>query len=857
MKKKKGFTLIELLGVIIVLAIVMGLAVVAYIGLNGQIDETYYHGLEESLKMAGADYFYYNKGEAPKIFGDQKEVTAKTLQENKYMQDGIKDKDGKNCDLEESKVLAYKDKSGTTSYHSCLVCGEYRTSENDAVCRGEVDYTLRVRGKKESTNENYNLDEISWSNKNIIVTFETANDINTVYVKGAGTTKSCNLQSKGIVKTCDIKLEATGTYTYNFDDQNKDDEKSLSVKIDKVAPTFTLSTSSDQHIAITGDSTTINNTIQNATDNDSKIKMIEYSFEEEGKSDYYKKLDLGGKDNNITLTISKTLNRKKYKLKVRVYDNADNVSDTKIILYDIYKRVSAPSSGSYCRSGLVYNGYSQNLVYSAGEGYTFSGTTATNAGYHTVYAYLKEGYRWNDDTTSSKSMSCYIDKATVSFYLSPSYDSIEVGDSTSFSASASVYGSFSNSSYSSIISISASKYSSSETVYVYGNSSGSASVTVYFTPNDTTNYYTPSSRSYSISVTSPPPPPVDPDPVYPSTPKTVSYTVNYYGVDNNGVQTSLQSPYYGSGTVGSTVTGPTPTFSGYDTPSPISIVLSEYSSDNVIDYYYYSTYDGNRICATFDGNGASVSQSTVCCNALVSSKGCDVTAPNITRSGYTILGFATTKSSHSGSKAPGSTINITKAKTYYAVTYKTVTLTVDVNQPSGATGSSLKIPGTQSANIYNTSTSATVTITADNSNYCVYSNSQCAGWKLLGFSDYSSGSASYYIGGSIKLTSDKTIYAVWEPVQTSFKVKGATDNSWYQYGKTSSASRQNSVTVYCTEQTVRKTGRHDIKLKDGTWTCYGGVIEHVTYNGADGFICYTDGNKPQQFRNASDSCNPE
>ena len=283
MEKKKGFTLVELLGVIIVLAIVMGLAVVAYIGMNGKI-----------------------------------EVTAKVLEENKYMQNGIKDKNGDSCNLEESKVIAYKDSNGVIGYHSCIVCGEYKTTDNDAVCRGEIDYTLRVRGKKESTNEAYNLDGSSWSNKNIIVTFETANDINTVYVKGAGTTKSCQLQTKGIVKSCEIKLETTGTYTYNFDEQNKDDEKSFSVKIDKVAPTFSLSTTADQHLAITGDTLTVNNTIQNVTDNDSKIKMIEYSFEKQSDNDNYKKLDLNGKDNNITIPISKTLNRKIYKLSEKV-----------------------------------------------------------------------------------------------------------------------------------------------------------------------------------------------------------------------------------------------------------------------------------------------------------------------------------------------------------------------------------------------------------------------------------------------------------------------------------------------------------------------------------------------------------
>ena len=67
MKRKKGFTIVELLAVIVVLAIVLGLAVTAYIGLGDKVDVTYYKNLEESLVISGTDYFYYNKEKAPNI----------------------------------------------------------------------------------------------------------------------------------------------------------------------------------------------------------------------------------------------------------------------------------------------------------------------------------------------------------------------------------------------------------------------------------------------------------------------------------------------------------------------------------------------------------------------------------------------------------------------------------------------------------------------------------------------------------------------------------------------------------------------------------------------------------------------
>ena len=63
--KKKGFTTIELLAVIILLAVIMGIAVV---GINYLLDKgslTFYQNLEQHLMLSGSDYFNNHRNLKP------------------------------------------------------------------------------------------------------------------------------------------------------------------------------------------------------------------------------------------------------------------------------------------------------------------------------------------------------------------------------------------------------------------------------------------------------------------------------------------------------------------------------------------------------------------------------------------------------------------------------------------------------------------------------------------------------------------------------------------------------------------------------------------------------------------------
>ena len=80
-----------------------------------------------------------------------------------------------------------------------------------------------------------------------------------------------------------------------------------------------------------------------------------------------------------------------------------------------------------------------------------------------------------------------------------------------------------------------------------------------------------------------------------------------------------------------------------------------------------------KLTATFKGNGASVSSSSSSCNIYNTAKTCNVAAPTITRSGWTILGFSTNKNATTGSTAK----TLSAGKTYYAITKKNIKVTFD------------------------------------------------------------------------------------------------------------------------------------------------------------------------------------
>ena len=168
---------------------------------------------------------------------------------------------------------------------------------------------------------------------------------------------------------------------------------------------------------------------------------------------------------------------------------------------------AVPPTNSLCVAR-TYTGSAQQITSAtSGTGYTLSGYSQTKAGSHTVTATLASGYRWNDNSTGTKTFACSIAKANPTITLSATSGTVVAGKTMTFTEKANVKGKFANTSASTGVATVSPAASSSEiaansaqTVTVTGKASGSAKLTVKFTPTDTTNYNTVS-KTYTATIT--------------------------------------------------------------------------------------------------------------------------------------------------------------------------------------------------------------------------------------------------------------------------------------------------------------------------------------------------------------------
>ena len=410
MKNKKGFTLIELLSTIAILAIVLGIASTAYIGISKYLKKSYYKTLEESILVSGGEYYSYTK-KRPEMFGDEERVSLKYLVENKYSTD-IADRKGNKCDLNDSYVGAYKDSYDKTNYYVCLTCSGDNYEPDKPECLGNIGYSLQATATINDTNKVYQVN--NWVNQYVKLTFKTLNNVETVYVKDniLGTSFNCTMTGTSI-KTCSINVDKSGNYEYyGISSSNKETKHGhINIKVDTTNPRFdvyedtTLITSDSITKNITSNSISINNIVKNIVDSDSKVQSIRYSFEKQGSSKKYVTID-----NNLTeFNITKDLDLGKYELIIEIKDYAGNIG-SRTIIYQINKNITKPDS-SYCND-LTYNGFEQTLTKTPGEGYTFTNNKKTYAGSYEVTANLNENYVFSDGSTSAK-FTCVIKRQST------------------------------------------------------------------------------------------------------------------------------------------------------------------------------------------------------------------------------------------------------------------------------------------------------------------------------------------------------------------------------------------------------------------------------------------------------------
>ncbi len=267
---------------------------------------------------------------------------------------------------------------------------------------------------------------------------------------------------------------------------------------------------------------------------------------------------------------------------------------------------------------------------------------------------------------------------------------------------------------------------------------------------------------------------------------TCAHTYTYKNSDNNWIGTKLDTA--GTWKIQSKISG---SISGTNTTS---ITVKDTSTTK----YYTLTYNANG------GSGAPSSQT------VAASTYFNLSSTKPTRSGYTFLGWSTSKTATSASYSPGASVKISGNITLYAVwkvnttSTKYYTLTYNANGGSGAPSSQ-----TVAASTYFNLSSTKPTR---------------SGYTFLGWSTSKTAtSASYSPGASVKISGNITLYAVWK-VNTTYT--GYVNTGSASLCLRQSASTSSSVLAYMPKGS-------SLTVLDNKAQTNG--FYHVTYNGKTGY----------------------
>ena len=246
-------------------------------------------------------------------------------------------------------------------------------------------------------------------------------------------------------------------------------------------------------------------------------------------------------------------------------------------------------------------------------------------------------------------------------------------------------------------------------------------------------------------------------------PALASYKVTFKPNGGTGGPSS-QTKYYGKTL---TLSNSKPTRSGYT-----FVGWGTSSTDTSKNYDPGDSYTANAsetlyaiwkktITLTFNDNGGSgqpAAKSVTVYNATTSYKfSIPSSSSNPTKSGYTFLGWSKSSTATSASYAAGGTITLSTSDTLYAIWEKTITLSYNVNGGSGSIGS-------QSATVYNATTSYKFTLSSTKP---TRTNYIFLGWATSSSATTPSSSIS---DGKITLSSNTTLYAVWEKAYVKPKI---------------------------------------------------------------------------------------
>ena len=468
-------------------------------------------------------------------------------------------------------------------------------------------------------------------------------------------------------------------------------------------------------------------------------------------------------------------------------------------------RASMTKPGS--PSAKNYTGSSQSSGITCPSGSSAGGTTsATNAGTYTQTCSPDANHKWSDGTTTAISISWTISKINPTLTQSATSGSATTANTTSYTISSNVAGTYTassgNTSYATVslsttTAVTANtKVTSTVKAVSVSSSAITITVTVTFNPTDTTNYntvsktysFTPTARTYTLTFNS--------NGATLSTPSgcTASGNNRVCSCKTTGTATtcSVTSPV---------ITAPTATPSVYGYSTSASTHSSSWDSNTTKTVssngtYYAQTYKSAvTYTAKWGSNGATLSSTAdkTCTigatyNGTSQGTSCTVTAPTITRSGFTIVGFNTNSGGTTSALSSGGTLTLTSSNnnsTWYAISSKSVVIKWDANNAT--------ISKTQdSCTIWNSATSCNITSpTISRTNYFII------GWNTSS----SSTTSAWNTSTQKAVSSSATYYAITE-LATAVNVTGSTRTLYRSLDAAMKASTSSSTTTTLLKNTT-------------------------------------------------------
>ncbi len=340
--KDKGFTLVELLATMVILAILILIGTMTVSNIFDNSKNNYYKSLENTLSIAGNEYFNDNREDKP--IDDYNFVNMDTLVSHEYM-DELKTYDGKESCKSETGVYIYND-GNDNGYEVCLVCGDYKSPGE--FCNGKKMGVINITGNINDPNgPAYNpllsYSGTTWINaSSVYIHFNLVDEgVNVskykIYNSTGGEFGDCTADNN----YCMQEFTTTGSYSVEaYDGGTKvGNRKYFNVKLDNVPPTMDLKNLEEEFLL--EDNKIVyeyKNEVININD-DNGYKEVKYTLTRYTPTEtQYIARDVDIKDADFK--IKESLQSGKYDLYITVTDFAGNVATKKhthITFYIKYK----------------------------------------------------------------------------------------------------------------------------------------------------------------------------------------------------------------------------------------------------------------------------------------------------------------------------------------------------------------------------------------------------------------------------------------------------------------------------------------------------------------------------------------